>query len=111
MSFAFCKLKGIISLIFRLRVSNEEVVNSARPESNSTDGELSHCSPFDHCSSAARVLWSQPIPIAWYFGPQWARVYGTEWAARVCNRWIENDRNLKHFAGEVRHNGSVVGRR
>ena len=48
------------------------------------------------------MLWSQPIPLAWYFGPQWARVYGSEWAARVCNRWIENDRNLKHFAGEVR---------
>jgi len=47
------------------------------------------------------VLWSAPIPLAWYFAPQWTRVYGSEWAARICNRWIENDRNLKHFAGEV----------
>ena len=56
--------------------------------------------------AACRVLWSQPIPLAWYFGPQWARVYGDQWASRVCNRWIENDRNLKHFAGEVGGSGS-----
>ena len=48
------------------------------------------------------------MPLAWYFSPQWSRVYGSEWAARVCNRWIENDRNLKHFAGEVCMGGKLT---
>ncbi|KAG8035923.1 hypothetical protein G9C98_003049 [Cotesia typhae] len=45
-------------------------------------------------------LWSKPIPLAWYFGPQWERTYGTKWPQELCNEWIKNDRYLKNFAAE-----------
>lgn len=48
-----------------------------------------------------RVVWSRPIPLAWYFRPQWERIYGTGWTTAMCDRWIENDRNLRNFAYEV----------
>ncbi|XP_034937613.1 protein mesh isoform X2 [Chelonus insularis] len=47
------------------------------------------------------VLWSKPIPLAWYFGPQWERLYGNKWPQKMCDRWIMNDRYLKNFAAEV----------
>ncbi|XP_054014775.1 protein mesh isoform X2 [Hylaeus anthracinus] len=46
-------------------------------------------------------LWSRPIPLGWYFGPQWERVYGSKWAQRLCDKWIMNDRYLKNFAAEI----------
>ncbi|XP_026668538.1 protein mesh isoform X2 [Ceratina calcarata] len=47
------------------------------------------------------VLWSRPIPLAWYFNPQWERMYGAKWPQRLCDRWIMNDRYLKNFAAEI----------
>ncbi|XP_014210478.1 protein mesh [Copidosoma floridanum] len=47
------------------------------------------------------VLWSKPIPLAWYFGPQWERMYGHRWPQYFCDKWIMNDRYLKNFAAEV----------
>ncbi|XP_015599243.1 protein mesh isoform X2 [Cephus cinctus] len=47
------------------------------------------------------VLWSKPIPLAWYFGPQWERVYGSQWPQRICDTWTMNDRYLKNFAAKV----------
>ncbi|KAJ9599570.1 hypothetical protein L9F63_009968, partial [Diploptera punctata] len=47
------------------------------------------------------VLWSKPIPLAWYFRPQWERQFGSRWAERMCNQWITDDRYLKNFAAEV----------
>ncbi|KAG7171855.1 mesh-like [Homarus americanus] len=47
------------------------------------------------------VVWSRPIPLAWYFHFQWERLYGTNWQVAMCDRWIENDRNLRNFAYEV----------
>ncbi|XP_063236326.1 protein mesh isoform X2 [Bacillus rossius redtenbacheri] len=46
-------------------------------------------------------LWSRPIPLSWYFSPQWERMYGTAWSQRLCNNWLTNDRYLKNFAAEV----------
>ncbi|XP_043516783.1 protein mesh isoform X1 [Frieseomelitta varia] len=46
-------------------------------------------------------LWSRPIPLAWYFAPQWERAYGAKWPQRLCDKWIMNDRYLKNFAAEV----------
>lgn len=48
-----------------------------------------------------RVLWSKPIPLGWYFGPQWERIYGNKWPHRLCDKWIMHDRYLKNFAAEV----------
>ncbi|XP_076767109.1 sushi domain containing 2 mesh isoform X1 [Xylocopa sonorina] len=47
------------------------------------------------------VLWSRPIPLGWYFGPQWERLYGSKWPQRLCDNWIMNDRYLKNFAAEI----------
>ncbi|XP_068250957.1 protein mesh isoform X1 [Palaemon carinicauda] len=47
------------------------------------------------------IVWSRPIPLAWYFHYQWANLYGSNWQQAMCDRWIENDRNLRNFAYEV----------
>ncbi|XP_045610171.1 protein mesh [Procambarus clarkii] len=47
------------------------------------------------------TVWSRPIPLAWYFHFQWEQLYGTNWQLAMCDRWIENDRNLRNFAYEV----------
>ncbi|XP_071512852.1 protein mesh [Panulirus ornatus] len=47
------------------------------------------------------VVWSRPIPLAWYFHFQWERLYGKKWPIAMCDRWVESDRNLRNFAYEV----------
>ncbi|XP_065158349.1 protein mesh isoform X2 [Atheta coriaria] len=47
------------------------------------------------------VIWSRPIPLGWYFAPQWEREHGTEWPTVLCNTWLKNDRFLKNFAHEL----------
>ncbi|XP_017783258.1 PREDICTED: protein mesh isoform X2 [Nicrophorus vespilloides] len=47
------------------------------------------------------VIWSRPIPLAWYFGAQWEREYGPNWPGKLCETWIKNDRFLKNFAHEL----------
>lgn len=55
----------------------------------------------DNIKNLYRNLWSRQIPLAWYFAPQWERMYGTKWSQRLCDKWIMNDRYLKNFAAEV----------
>ncbi|CAH0391044.1 unnamed protein product [Bemisia tabaci] len=58
--------------------------------------------PISHAGiSVTPVLWSKPIPLAWYFSGQWERMYGQRWAERMCDEWLKNDRYLKNFAAEV----------
>ncbi|XP_041968877.1 protein mesh isoform X3 [Aricia agestis] len=47
------------------------------------------------------VLWSRPIPLAWYFAPQWERLHGQRWPNSMCNNWLRTDRFLKNFAAQV----------
>ncbi|XP_021954689.1 protein mesh isoform X2 [Folsomia candida] len=49
----------------------------------------------------APVLWSRPIPLAWYLRPQWQDKYGREWSAKMCENWIVRDRLLKNFAADL----------
>ncbi|KAE8741013.1 hypothetical protein FOCC_FOCC013459, partial [Frankliniella occidentalis] len=51
--------------------------------------------------SVSPTLWSRPIPLAWYFGPQWERLYGVKWPEALCNNWLMDDRYRKNFAAEV----------
>ncbi|XP_034249969.1 protein mesh isoform X2 [Thrips palmi] len=51
--------------------------------------------------SVSPTLWSKPIPLGWYFGPQWERLYGTAWPEELCNNWLMDDRYKKNFAAEV----------
>lgn len=48
-----------------------------------------------------RVLWSRPIPLGWYFAPQWERIHGRRWPQTMCNNWLRNDRFLKNYAAQV----------
>ncbi|XP_037921986.1 protein mesh isoform X5 [Hermetia illucens] len=47
------------------------------------------------------VLWSKPIPLAWYFGPQWERIHGREWPRALCDNWLRTDRFLRNFAADL----------
>ncbi|KAL1460106.1 hypothetical protein WDU94_012044 [Cyamophila willieti] len=48
------------------------------------------------------VLWSKPIPLGWYFAPQWQRQFdSSKWEEYLCDDWIKNDRYLKNFASDV----------
>ncbi|KOB67705.1 Uncharacterized protein OBRU01_19387 [Operophtera brumata] len=47
------------------------------------------------------ILWSRPIPLGWYFAPQWERLHGQRWPQSMCNNWLRTDRFLKNFASQV----------
>ncbi|XP_053616264.1 protein mesh isoform X3 [Plodia interpunctella] len=47
------------------------------------------------------VLWSRPIPLGWYFAPQWERLHGRRWPQTMCNNWLRTDRFLKNFASQI----------
>ncbi|KAG8266731.1 hypothetical protein J6590_065765 [Homalodisca vitripennis] len=47
------------------------------------------------------VLWSRPIPLGWYFAPQWSNQYGKNWPSAMCDKWLMDDRYLKNFASEI----------
>ncbi|XP_075981860.1 sushi domain containing 2 mesh isoform X1 [Anticarsia gemmatalis] len=51
--------------------------------------------------SISPVLWSRPIPLGWYFAPQWERIHGQRWPNSLCNNWLRTDRFLKNFASQV----------
>lgn len=41
------------------------------------------------------VLWSRPIPLAWYMAPQWEQKHGKRWPRALCDNWIRADRFLR----------------
>ncbi|XP_055381358.1 protein mesh-like [Condylostylus longicornis] len=47
------------------------------------------------------TFWSRPIPLAWYFNPQWERMYGTDWASYLCNKWFQFERPDGYFLDEL----------
>ncbi|CAG9856877.1 unnamed protein product [Phyllotreta striolata] len=47
------------------------------------------------------VIWSRPIPLAWYFQFQWESQYGKNWPKHLCDDWLRTDRYLKNFAHEL----------
>ncbi|XP_055381254.1 protein mesh isoform X2 [Condylostylus longicornis] len=47
------------------------------------------------------VLWSRPIPLGWYFGPQWERRHGRQWPRALCENWFRTDRFLSNFVAEL----------
>lgn len=47
------------------------------------------------------VIWSRPIPLGWYFAPQWEKKFGSNWPDKLCDNWIRKDRYLKNFANEL----------
>lgn len=53
------------------------------------------------CCCFHRILWSKPVPLGWYFAPQWEEWHGPTWPQKLCDDWIKNDRYLKNFAAEI----------
>ncbi|KAJ6640082.1 Protein mesh [Pseudolycoriella hygida] len=47
------------------------------------------------------TLWSKPIPLGWYFGPQWERAHGRNWPRALCENWLRTDRFLRNFAANI----------
>jgi PREDICTED: similar to AGAP000550-PA len=49
------------------------------------------------------VLWSSPMPLAWYFRKQWEREYGLKgkWKTHLCNEWFEKEQYGDRFATTV----------
>uniref|UniRef100_A0A336M8F3 CSON013620 protein n=2 Tax=Culicoides sonorensis TaxID=179676 RepID=A0A336M8F3_CULSO len=57
--------------------------------------------PKIHGIAVSSVLWSKPIPLGWYFGPQWREKYGNLWPEALCNNWIDREEKLMHFARNI----------
>jgi len=55
-----------------------------------------------------RVLWSRPIPLAWYMSYHWKKKYGRNWSGEMCEKWIVRDRLLKNYAADVIKNCHVL---
>lgn len=50
---------------------------------------------------SSSTLWSKPIPLGWYFGPQWERIHGRNWPRALCDNWLRTDRFLRNFAANI----------
>ena len=35
------------------------------------------------------MIWSRPIPLAWYFNEQWRRFLGNNWVEQQCDQFIQ----------------------
>ncbi|XP_022648361.1 protein mesh-like isoform X1 [Varroa destructor] len=44
------------------------------------------------------MIWSRPMPLAWYFWPQWEYQFGKYWKDSFCNDWFEHEREGDKFA-------------
>uniref|UniRef100_A0A6G1S5F6 Extracellular domains-containing protein CG31004 n=1 Tax=Aceria tosichella TaxID=561515 RepID=A0A6G1S5F6_9ACAR len=47
------------------------------------------------------VIWSRPMPLAWYFKPQWLRTIGYNYKDYFCNNWFERESFADRFAATV----------
>lgn len=47
------------------------------------------------------VIWSRPMPLAWYFKPQWIRSIGYGYKEHFCSQWFERESFADRFAASV----------
>lgn len=47
------------------------------------------------------VIWSRPMPLAWYFKPQWIRNIGYHYKDYFCDNWFERESFADRFAATV----------
>ncbi|XP_055351550.1 protein mesh-like [Paramacrobiotus metropolitanus] len=52
-------------------------------------------------SVAYSHLWSEMIPLAWYFRKQWRQDFGDDYAGQFCRDWYYSDRALPEFIGSL----------
>ncbi|XP_064481211.1 protein mesh-like isoform X2 [Ornithodoros turicata] len=43
-------------------------------------------------------IWSRPMPLAWYFWPQWERKIGLDWKDQFCDNWHQRESITDRFA-------------
>ncbi|GFR10451.1 protein mesh [Trichonephila clavata] len=43
------------------------------------------------------TLWSDPLPLGWYFRHQWERKYGNSWKKNICEGWYLKEKNSERF--------------
>ena len=44
------------------------------------------------------VIWSRTMPLAWYFKPQWDRIYKYKWKEEMCSTWFDRESWADRFA-------------
>lgn len=59
---------------------------------------LTETSSFGRNVKKSPVIWSRPLPLAWYFRPQWEREHKGKWREHFCNEWYEEEENSQTFA-------------
>ncbi|XP_055339847.1 protein mesh-like [Paramacrobiotus metropolitanus] len=59
---------------------------------NATDTSGASSAEYPH-------LWSETIPLAWYFRKQWRNTIGDDYAGQFCRDWYYGDRVLPQFIG------------
>lgn len=47
------------------------------------------------------VIWSRPMPLSWYFRPQWLRNIGQDYKDYFCEAWHERESFADRFAATV----------
>lgn len=47
------------------------------------------------------VIWSRPMPLSWYFRPQWSRNIGYNYKDYFCSNWYERESFADRFAATV----------
>lgn len=47
------------------------------------------------------VIWSRPMPLSWYFKPQWIRNIGYDYKDYFCSSWYEREQFADRFAATV----------
>jgi hypothetical protein len=49
------------------------------------------------------IIWSRPMPLAWYFKKQWERKYGYngKWKEKFCYDWSQHESHNDRFATTV----------
>jgi hypothetical protein len=44
------------------------------------------------------IIWSRTMPLAWYFKPQWDRMYKGQWKEEMCKKWFDRESWADRFA-------------
>lgn len=47
------------------------------------------------------IIWSRPMPLSWYFRPQWLRYIGPDYKDHFCEAWHERESFADRFAATV----------
>ncbi|XP_055351521.1 protein mesh-like isoform X2 [Paramacrobiotus metropolitanus] len=74
-----------------------------RPTAKFTQGfiRISASNALGKTSHEYPHLWSEMIPLAWYFHKQWRQDFGDDYAGQFCRDWYYSDRALPEFISSL----------